>query len=114
MDDLNSLDGRKTFVLQIQRMAMKARSDMTESLGNGNVAQSVLADLQPYLFGEINVVDVAERILKADHFSNGDIMNLLVLCEKTPAMQVMYTLFNHGEELPAPMDFMRNATLRIV
>lgn len=114
MFDFNSLEGRKTAVLQIQRMAMKARSDMTEALGDDEVAQRILHELHPYLFGELNLVYVSTLLIESGEFSNSDIMNLLVLCHKEPALLLLHALWFDGDDLIEPMEFIRTTTLFII
>lgn len=112
--DLSSIEGRKTAVLRLQQIAMKARSNMLESLGDNAVSRSILRELYPYLFGEVNIVDLAKRILDADAFSDTQIMNLLVLCHKTPAVLLIYNLWYDNEDLIDPIEFMRTTEIHIL
>ena len=112
--DFSTLEGRKTAVLQIQHMAMKAKSDMTEILGFDPATQRIFSDLHPYLFGEVNIVDLAKRILDIGTFSDSDIVNLLFLCHKTPAVLLIHSLWNGGKELIEPLEFLRSVKEHIV
>jgi len=77
-------------VRNIMLAGQRYRSIMAESLGTDEVAQNLLADLTPRLFGKVNVVDMASRILdaaeKSGQLAPGDFLNLMIFVNLDPAL----------------------------
>ena len=73
--------------------AQKSRSDLMEGLGGGPVIESLLEDLQPWLFGPQNVLPQLLRwqqnCAKTGVIAGSDMFNFFKLIEMNVSMMLM-------------------------
>lgn len=80
----------------------KTRSTMTESMGDSDYAQALLADLHPYLFGSLNILsrllDFQTRCRKTGSIAGGDLYNLVRFIEmKEPTILALLPLYGYPD-----------------
>lgn len=95
---MNETKARK-IIEAVMIRAQKARSDITESMGD--LGEEFLKPLTGYLFGELNLVDACERMLKKEHVRPLDLFNILYMVEKTPSIAVLEIFYGHPD-VPIP------------
>lgn len=84
----------------------KARSDITEALGEGEVATALLKDLHPFLFGDTSILprllDWQARCRKTESISGMDMYNLVRFIEmKDPAILALLPMYGYTDVSPA-------------
>ncbi|WP_119071614.1 hypothetical protein [Aggregatilinea lenta] len=119
----DTVEGRAQWFANLRTVAQKARSDVSEAMGigesqeglwGGELAERIMANLEPYLFGtHLNLLEVINAIIDMGHYSDSDVCNTLALAGKSPTFAVLYALLI-GHELPDVVEFMRGTKLHII
>lgn len=88
-------------VQHVQVVAQKVRSNVVHVVGDP--ADEKMAEMiAPGLFGKVNVLDVATRLLERDHISGGNLYNLLFLVHRSDLMMAMFELSYPEWTPPSP------------
>lgn len=87
--------------------AQKARSNLTETMGDSEAAQALLADLEPFLFGESNLLPQLlkwqARIKASGVLLGSDLYNFFTIIDMK-ARAVLMCCAANGYELPEAAD----------
>lgn len=96
---------------RLEWYVQKARSDQMEAVGvidetEDSASWRVLRDLQPWLFGENNIVialhDLNTRIAQGEALTAADFYNMMYFVHVTPVLELSPTAFGEEWEFPKP------------
>lgn len=97
---MTEAEARK-IINQVMVMAQKARSNLLESVvsDDDDFMKVAVEELNPELFGNVNLVDMAARMSMKDELEPIDLYNLLNMAARSHVLQIMSITY-HWDPIP--------------